>query len=242
MSGWARKRVWTETSVAEADGGFEVRLDGRPIRTPSKSPLLLPTETLAKRVAAEWDAQEDTIDPGVMPATRMANSAIDKVIPQRTEVEAHLAGYGETDLLCYRADGPEGLVARQSEQWDPLLDWAAETHGGRLAVTQGILPKQQNPASLQALARPMTRFNPFELTGFHDLVTLSGSLVVGYAAASSRYTPEALWEVSRVDEIWQFEHWGSDEEAEAANAKKMNAFLDAYRFFFASAERSGSVR
>jgi chaperone required for assembly of F1-ATPase len=234
MSEWARKRVWTKTGVAEGQAGFEVTLDGRPIRTPSKTALVLPTRALADMIAAEWDAQEDTIDPTTMPATRMANSTIDKVVPQRPEVEAHLAGYGETDLLCYRADGPDGLVARQADIWDPILDWIATTHGARLVITQGVIPKAQNPECLQALAQPMNGFTDFELTGFHDLVTLSGSLVLGYAAALSQDTPESIWEASRVDELWQIEQWGQDDEAERANLLKKQAFLDAKAFLSAA--------
>ncbi len=238
MSEWARKRVWKETDVTEGQGGFEVTLDGRPIRTPSKSALLLPTRSLAERIAAEWDAQEESIDPTTMPATRMANSTIDKVVPQRDAIEAHLAGYGETDLLCYRADGPEGLLARQAEVWDPILDWAADVHGARLAVTQGVIPVPQTPETILSLAKPMSGFTAFELTGFHDLVTLSGSLVLGHAAASAYDTPESLWEASRVDEVWQIEQWGHDEEAERANVLKKQAFLDAQAFLTASREPS----
>lgn len=234
MSGWARKRVWKETTVSKTPDGFEVMLDGRPIRTPSKSALVLPTQAMAEMIAAEWEAQEDIIDPTTMPATRMANSTIDKVVPQRAEVEAHLAGYGETDLLCYRATGPDGLVARQAELWDPLLNWVAEVHGARLSVTQGVIPTPQSAESLKALAEPMARFSTFELTGFHDLVTLSGSLVLGYAAAASKEKPESLWEASRVDELWQIEQWGRDEEAERANDLKKQAFLDAIAFFSAA--------
>ncbi len=124
-AGWTAKRFWQAATAEATEGGFTVRLDGRPVKTPAKAPLVLPTLALAQAIAAEWDAQTGTVRPATMPLTRAANSAIDKVAPMRAEVIAELAGYGGTDLLCYRAEGPEALVARQAAAWDPLLDWAA---------------------------------------------------------------------------------------------------------------------
>ena len=237
MTGWARKRFWAETSVVEVSGGFEVRLDDRPIRTPAKAELVLPTRALADRVAAEWEAQDAELNPNQMPATRMANSAIDKVVPQRAAIEEHLAGYGETDLLCYRADGPAALVTRQADLWDPLLAWAEEQFAARLLVTSGIIPQAQDPAVIAALAAPMAEYNVFELAGFHDLVTLPGSLILGLAAASNERPAHELWDISRLDELWQIEQWGDDEEAENNNKLKVQAFLDAHRFFSAASEQ-----
>lgn len=231
MSGWAAKRFWREVQVAPVEGGFEIRLDDRPVRTPAKAPLSLPTAALAKAVAAEWAAQEDEVRPATMPVTRMANSAIDKVRPQRAAIVEMLAGYGETDLLCYRAEAPDALVARQQAAWDPLLDWLAETYGARLRVTGGILPVAQDSAAIAQLSGEIDRFGPFELAAFHDLVTLPGSLVLGFAAAAGHAAPEALWETARLDEAWQTEQWGEDDEAEEANRLKRDAFLQAHRFF-----------
>lgn len=233
MSEWAAKRFWTTTEVAEVEGGYEIRLDGRPVRTPFKSALLLPTRTLADLLAAEWEAQSGMIDPNTMPATRMANSAIEKVAPQRDAVVAHLLSYGETDLLCYRADGPEGLVARQAAVWDPWLKWAQDRFHAKLVTTRGILPVVQERDALDALASPMRDMDVFALAAFHDLVSLPGSLVLGLAAAQHAANPEAIWEAARLDELWQIEQWGADEEAELVNDQKFQAFTDALKVFHA---------
>ncbi len=230
MTGWAAKRFWKDVRVDSVEGGFEVRLDGRPVRTPGKSPLILPTRALGQRLAAEWEAQEDKIDPETMPATRMANSAIEKVMPQLAAVAGHLLSYGGTDLLCYRADGPDGLVARQAELWDPWLDWADAALGARLRVTAGIIPVEQPQDALAALSAELALFDAFELAAVHDLVSLPGSLILGLAAARQAAEPELLWQAARLDELWQIDQWGEDDLAEAANAQKMQAFEDAALF------------
>ena len=231
MTEWAAKRFWKMTEVAEVDGGYEIRLDGRPVRTPFKNALHLPTRALAELLAEEWEAQSSTIDPNTMPATRTANSAIEKVAPQRDAVIEHLASYGETDLLCYRADSPEGLAARQSEVWDPWLAWAKGTYQADLAITRGILPVAQPKDAIHALTAPMRSMDPFALAAFHDLVSLPGSLVLGLAVAVDAAKPETIWQAARLDELWQIEQWGLDEEAEAVNAHKYQAFTDALKVF-----------
>ena len=194
----------------------------------------MPTRALAQEIAEEWELQDGVIDPLSMPFTRAANSAVEKVAPQRAEVAAMLAGYGDSDLLCYRAAAPDELVARQAAAWDPLLDWAKTRHGARLIPVQGVMYKPQPPAALRALAAEVEALTPFRLTGFHDLVALSGSLVIGLAAAADHKPPEALWTLSRIDEDWQQEQWGTDDEAaEAAEARRRD-FLRAYRFFHLS--------
>lgn len=230
MSTWAPKRFWKETSVEATEGGFQVVLDGRPVRTPAKAPLVLPTRALAEALAVEWEAQEELVTPATMPMTRSANSAIDKVTVQRAEVAEMLAAYGDSDLLCYRADGPEGLIARQAAAWDPLLEWAAETLGARLMPRSGIIHEAQEAGALLALTDRVHGLSPFELAGFHDLVAISGSLVIGFAAFERAFEIEALWEASRVDETWQADQWGEDEEAAEQAAHKKDGFLDAARF------------
>lgn len=231
MSGWTARVFWSDVGVVPAEGGYEVRLDGRPVRTPGKKPLVLPSRALAERVANEWRAQEDTVKPHSMPATRMANSAIEKVAPQIEEVANVIAAYGETDLLCHRAEGPEALCARQAAAWDPLLDWAAETLDARLVPVVGVMPAEQDAAALARLRAEVARLTAFELAAVHDLVALSGSLIIGLAAARGVQPADALWAASRIDEDWQIELWGEDEEASSANTLKFLAFSDALAFF-----------
>lgn len=231
MAEWKQKRFWKETTVAPADGGFEVLLDGRKLRTPSKAQLIVPTEAMAREIAAEWDAQEDKINPLTMPFTRSANSAIDKVIPQFDAVADMLCAYGETDLLCYRAESPQSLRERQAENWDPLLDWLSETYDARLKTGAGVMYFEQDAAPVERLRAAVARFTPFELTAFHDLVSLSGSLVIALAATHKEFAAVDLWNLSRIDEDWQIEQWGEDEEATAAANVKKDAFLHAVRFF-----------
>jgi chaperone required for assembly of F1-ATPase len=230
MTEWTAKRFWTEVGVAEEAGVWRVLLDGRPLKTPAKAALDLPSAAMAEAMAAEWAAQDKVIDPRTMPVTRSANSAIDRVMPQKAEVVAMLASYGETDLLCHRAEAPDALVARQAEGWDPILDWADEQLGARLCPTTGILPAVQAPEALARLAETLERFDAFRLTGVHDLVTLSGSLVLGLAVAHGRLDAETGWALSRIDEDWQTSQWGEDEEAATAAAAKFADFRHALRF------------
>jgi chaperone required for assembly of F1-ATPase len=231
IGGWKAKRFWTDVSVTEADKGFAVSLDARRVLTPGKQPLTLPTRSMAEAVAAEWAAQEGEIQPLTMPVTRAANSAIERVRPQKSEVVAMLSAYGETDLTCHRADGPAGLVARQAQAWDPILDWAATAHGARLIPTVGILPTDQPQDSLVALSAHVATFDEFRLTALHDLVTLSGSLLLGLATAERHLDPETAWSLSRIDEDWQIEQWGRDEEAEKAAQIKRAQFRQADLFW-----------
>lgn len=219
------RRFWTATDVVPENGGFAVKLDGRGVRTPAKSPLVLPTQSLAQAVAAEWDAQEDTVDPARMPFTRLANSAIDKVRTQKTEVAEMLSAYGDSDLLCYRADHPDELVERQAAAWDPMLDWADHVFGARLLPRQGVMHTPQSSEALDRLSREVHALDNFALAAFHDLVTMTGSLILGLSAAQKQSEPEKLWEISRIDEIWQEEQWGKDDEAsETADRKKNRVF------------------
>lgn len=231
MSGWAKKRFWKETTVETVEGGYGVFLDGRAVKTPAKAALVVPTEAMAEAMAAEWDAQEGEIDPNTMPVTRSANAAIDKVAVQHAEVADMLAEYGGSDLLCYRATSPEELIARQAEGWDPMLDWAADIFGARLKPVAGVMFEAQDPEALALLTQEVHKFDNFELAAFHDLVGISGSLVLGFAATRDVQGIEALWALSRIDETWQEEQWGRDEDAALEAEKKMQAFIHAYRFF-----------
>ena len=230
MSGWAPKRFWTDVAVVPEGEDFAVTLDGRPVRTPLKERLRVPTRTFAEEVAREWADQGEVLDPNAMPATRLANAAIDKVRAQRAEVVEMLASYGASDLLCYRAEAPERLIARQQAGWDPLLAWSAEELGADLAVGCGVMPVAQAPGDLERLREPLEAMDAFELAAFHDLVALSGSLVLALAVALGRVSAEEAWRLSRLDEDFQIEEWGEDEEAAETAARRRRAFLDAARF------------
>jgi chaperone required for assembly of F1-ATPase len=230
MSEWAAKRFWTLAETAEVAGGFGVRLDGRAVRTPARAELIVPTQALAREIAAEWDAQEGEIRPAAMPMTRAANAAIDRVARERAAVAAILAEYGNADLLCYRADSPAGLVTRQAAAWDPLLEWADSALSVRLRTACGVMPVAQDRAALERLHAEVRQLDIWALTAFHDLVSLSGSLIIGLAALHDHAPTEALWQISRIDETWQQEQWGNDEEAETTARRKENDFLNAKRF------------
>ena len=230
MSGWAAKRFWDNATVELAGHAFEVRLDGRPVRTPLKAPLHVPTAKMAEAIAVEWQAQTGLVDPRTMPVTRSANAAIDKVAPQHEGVCQMLASYGETDLLCYRAPGPDTLMARQSQAWDPLLDWAADRFTAPLVTTQGVIPIAQYQASIAILHHAVSSYRPFSLTAVHDLITLSGSLILGLAVAEQWISADSGWNLSRIDEDWQVEQWGADDEAAEMAITKRDAFLHAAAF------------
>lgn len=231
MSEWKARRFWKAASVRPAGAGWEVVLDDRPLRTPGKQPLVLPTEALARAVAAEWDAQADVIDPNRMPLTRAANSAIEKVAPQFHDVATMLAEYGGTDLLSYRADAPEELARAQAEGWDPLIDWAATELRAPLRITHGVIPVPQDPAALLKLHAEVVALDAFGLTALHDLVTLPGSLVLGLAVIRGRIDAETAHALSRIDEEFQAQRWGRDEDADAAAAARLAAMRDSERFW-----------
>lgn len=229
MAEWKAKRFWAETRAEAGEGGWQVWLDERQLRTPGKLILAVPTEALAREIAAEWAAQEGEIDPLSMPATRAANSALERVAPQKAEVAQMLAAYGGTDLLCYRAEGPGPLCARQAAGWDPLLDWAAARFGARLAVGAGVTPVAQPPEAVAALGQGLFEACPFELAALHDLITITGSLVLALAVRHGEISAPRAWDLSRIDETWQAEQWGQDEEAAREAGAKREALLFAAR-------------
>ncbi|WP_376875161.1 ATP12 family chaperone protein [Albirhodobacter sp. R86504] len=231
MSDWVAKRFWKTAAPIEDATGFLIGLDGRQVKTPAKAALCVPTRSLADAIAAEWDAQVGKIDPTTMPFTRMANSALDKVTPQKDAVVAMLAEYGGTDLLCYRALGQDDLEARQKAAWDPILIWAAQKFNAPLAVTNGVIPIDQPAESLTRLHAEVATFDAFQIAAFHDLVAISGSLVLALGVTHGRLSGADAWDVSRVDETFQSEAWGVDEEAEELAAFKREALLHAEQFW-----------
>ena len=166
-----------------------------------------------------------------MPFTRTANSALDKVATQFEEVAGLIAAYGASDLLCYRAEHPATLVGRQAKGWDPVLDWAAQTLGAPLTVTAGVVPVAQPPASVAVCAAHVRALTPFQLAAFHDLVAISGSLILGFAVARGQMTAEQAWDLSRIDEFWQAEQWGGDDDATKSENVRRQGLLHAGRFF-----------
>jgi len=226
-----KNRFWKEVTVEPCETGHAILLDGRNIRTPAKTTVVLPTKALAEEVAAEWRNVEQEIDPADMPMTRRANAALDRVSRQRQEVAEMLASYAETDLICYRATHPAELIRRQAEAWDPLLEWVQDTFEIRLVATSGVIHVSQDTASRQRLGEVVSEMGVFPLTGFHDLVTLTGSLVIALAAIRQYRPLDEMWQLSRVDEAWQEQLWGVDEEAVVQEKHKRADFLDGFRFY-----------
>ncbi|MGB0959016.1 MAG: ATP12 family chaperone protein [Halocynthiibacter sp.] len=231
MAEWKAKRFWTEETIVEVEGGFEIQLDGRVLKTPAKTSLTVPTRALADLIKGEWATQEGEIDPLSMPFTRLANAAVDKVAVQFDEVAEIVAAYGGTDLLCYRATYPEGLIARQAEKWDPLLDWAKTRFGVALATGQGVMHVAQNPDETAKLTARVKSETAFGLAALHELVAMSGSLILGLAAAEGQNSVAAIWDLSRVDETWQIQEWGEDEDAAKMVEIKRIEFETIARFY-----------
>ena len=230
------KRVYKTVATHPVDGGWGVALDGRPLRTPGKSALVLPKEALAAAIAAEWDAQQDEIRPATMPLFRLAATAIDRTPPQRDLVVAETANYAGTDLVCYRADHPPALAARQHAEWQKLIDWASLRYDAVLVVTAGILPARQPPATLSTFTAIVAAQDEFRLTALHTLTACCGSLVIALALLEGHLDADSAFAASQLDETFQIEAWGEDAEATArrqalaadiAAAARFLALLDA---------------
>lgn len=228
---WKPKRFWKDATVGACEGGFTVRLDARPVRTPGKNLLVVPTRALAQAIADEWQAQQGLVRPETMPFTRAANSALEKVMPQFDEVVSLLAAYGDADVLCYRATAPVELIALQQTAWDPLLEWSARDLGAPLVAVAGVMHIPQPAASTARLHQMTAALSAFQVAAFHDLVMLSGSLVLAFAVTRGRLTPEEAWVISRIDESYQAALWGEDSEAAALAETKRLAFHQASAFW-----------
>ena len=225
MNPFVNKRFWTSARLVDAAGGYGVALDGRRVKTPAKADLIVPNRPVAEMIVAEWDAQEGQVDPTKMPATRWANAAIDKVAARQSEVVDMLAQYGTSDLICYRADSPKVLADRQSDIWNPLLIWAKQRFEAPLITTNGLVPVAQPNQSLLNLKTQIERFDPFQLAAFHDLVTISGSLILSLAVSEMKISAAHAWDISRIDENWQIEQWGADDAEVAAANLNRQSFL-----------------
>lgn len=224
------KRFYKQAEASAAEGGFAIALDSRPVRTPGRASLIVPTRALADAIAGEWMAQGDDIDPRSMTCTGLSNAAIDRVAPDPAGFAAGLSVYGESDLLCYRADSPAALVARQADRWDPLLDWAAQHYDIVFAVATGIIHTPQPAATLERLTATTAARSPFHLAGLSPLVTITGSLVAALALAEGAVDADTVWQAATVDERWQAERWGEDALAQQAEDARRAEFLAAARF------------
>ncbi|MGE5268074.1 MAG: ATP12 family chaperone protein [Thiohalocapsa sp.] len=208
------KRVYKQVETRPVAGGWGVSLDGRQLRTPARTELVVPTAALAEAIAEEWDAQQDEIRPATLPLYRLAATAIDRTAVQRARVVADTANYAGTDLVCYRADHQQPvLAARQQAVWQPLLDWATLRYDAALAVTSGIVPARQMPAALQAFAAAVAAQDDFRLTALQTLTAACGSLVIALALMEGRIDADAAFHASQLDETFQIETWGEDAEA-----------------------------
>lgn len=229
-SAGAMKRFYGQAAASPGESGVAVLLDGRPVRTPGRNLLSVPTEELAEAIAVEWNAQGETIDPQTMPLTGLASAAIDRVDPDPAAFAAKLAEYGESDLLCYRAEGPQSLAERQQLVWEPLLGWARSRFGVDFETTTGILHRSQPAATVDRLGRAVAARSAFQLAGLSPLVTIAGSLVIALALAEGAIGLEAAWDAATLDESWQAEQWGEDSLAAAALANRRREFDAAYLF------------
>ncbi len=223
------KRFYREVATACAADGWTVTLDTKPIRSPGQTRLMVPTAALAEGIAAEWAAQGDTLRPVTMPLTGFAYAATDRVAPDVPAFAAGLAAFAETELLCYRAEGPPVLVTRQAAEWDPLLAWARHRYDIDFIVTTSIVHTAQPPATLARIAAAFTAFDTFRLAALHPVVTICGSAVIGLAVAERRLDAAAAWTAGQLDELWQAEQWGTDPLAEAAQADRQAALKTAVR-------------
>jgi chaperone required for assembly of F1-ATPase len=224
------ERFYKSVTVAGQEGAFVVQLDGKPVKTPDRTPLSLPTRALAEAVAGEWRAQGTKIDPLAMPLTRLANTTAARVPGKRAEIVAQVLAFGRTDVLCYRAEAPAGLVALQAASWDPLLDWADATHGARLAAAAGLAFVEQPAGARLALEKAVSRYDDFALTALAVAASICGSLVLALALADGRLESDEAFALAHLDETWQAGKWGRDPEAEARATRSWAELAAAERF------------
>lgn len=224
------KRFYEQAAVAGDDKAWSVVLDGKPVKTPTRQSLTVPYPGLAEALAAEWQAQVDEIDPAKMPLTRLANTALDRTASRRQQVIEDVAFYGESDLLCYRVAAPEELVERQTREWQPILDWLADSYAAPLAVTADIAPLAQSNDSLLAIYSTVARQNDFSLTGLHAATTICGSVALGLALLDHRIDAAEASALALLDERYQSDRWGVDADAESRWAAQDAELSNVERF------------
>lgn len=224
------KRFWTDVGVVADADGHAIRLDGRPVRTPGRLPLIVPTPALAEAIAEEWRAVTGEIDPRAMRLTGLANAAVERIAPNPRSFADGLASYAETDLLCYRADSPAALIARQAAVWDPLLEWAARRYDIGFTLATGIIHQPQPAATVTHLADALRARDAFRLAALSPIVTIGGSLVTALALDEAVIDANSAWAATHLDELWQEEQWGEDELATRARAARRRDFDAAAQF------------
>ncbi len=230
MTAQTPRRFYRQVDIRAASDGWEVTLDGKALRSPAKAPLILPSEALARAIQVEWDAQTDRIQPQSMPMMQLASTAIDRVLPHRGRIVQDIAAYAGSDLICYRAEGPVGLVQRQEEQWQSLLDWANGRFDVALQSTVGIMAIEQSSQSLATFQRVVDRLDPWRLTALASITTIAGSLVIALAVLDGRLSVEAAVAAAHLDELFQAERWGADAEALARRDGQAREIAEAARF------------
>jgi chaperone required for assembly of F1-ATPase len=223
------KRFYERVETNDEAGGASLRLDGKPVRTPGKAALVLPTKALAEAVADEWRGQGERIDPATMPLTRLANSVIDGVKGREDAVKDDILSYGRSDLVCYRADGPEKLVVLQTKHWDPVVVWAKNELQAPMHLAEGVMHVAQDEASLDAITARLGAFDAWGLAALHVMTGLTGSALLALAVALGRLSPEEAWAAAHVDEDWQISQWGEDDEAKARRETRHRDFAAAAR-------------
>jgi chaperone required for assembly of F1-ATPase len=221
------KRFYKSVAVT---GQLGIALDGRNVKTPLKAELVLPTRPLAEAVAAEWDAQVGVINPHAMPLTKLANTAIDRAVTEKSKIAAEILEFAGSDLVCYRAESPAGLVKRQTIHWDPIIAWAKADLNFNFATVTTITHKRQSPAALQALEIYINSLDPFSFVAVHNLATLTGSALLAAMTAAGNIPADAAWLAANVDEDWQIETWGEDAEAGARRTGRFKEFSACVRF------------
>lgn len=226
------KRFYTDVAIRPGEGGFAVELDGRPVKTPARRALAVPNSALAERMAGEWQAQAEFVDPLTMPVTRLVNTALDGIASGPQPVSDDIVRYSGIDLLCYRSVTPAELVRRQAECWDPILDWAAKQLGARFLTTEGVMHREQPKETIAAFQLALSRYaSPLQLAALHTLTTLTGSAILTLAFAEGFLSADDAWSLAHLDEDWSREQWGSDADADHRRSLRFAEFQTAVDVF-----------
>jgi chaperone required for assembly of F1-ATPase len=224
------RKVYASVAVEQRGKGFGILLDAKPLRTPARAEMILPNERLAQAVAEEWRTQGETLQPGTMPFTRLANTALDRIAPRRGDALAQIMRFAESDLVCYRAEHPADLVSRQARAWDPLIAWARDSYGAALKTGTGIAHVPQEQKTLDALKRAIAKHDDFALAALHVAATTTGSAVIALAFLDGRLDAEGAFAAAHLDNAYQAERWGTDAEAQSHAARVAGELIAAERF------------